>query len=562
MENLRNKVESSAYMSLKMNEWRVLLADECGVYTYNESYIAKRFDSIQYSIVGKETAKEILIDNLYSLLRFKYFQFQNDEIDKLIDNIVKNFTTNLKTTLIRVAFDWERNTNCKQVKSLNNSCLAFRNGVFDFKTNNWLFKYEQIKMAQNYNILYLYDPSYIIFWYIDVDFTPLDFDIMKLDFENFISIFKNSHIETNNYCYKLVNNMSMNSQGKYEQKRLEHFLQIMGFTITQRFLQYFVMLIGSGRNGKNSLIDGCLTPFIVPKPASNSLAAIEEDRFITGALENRYHNFFLETEPKIYTKSTMLKLITGSPYQTIENKGINKYSSMLNVKMLFSGNDQDKIKFDDNTEGFKRRINMFEIFYKWDSDKKYLKNGDYLETSFSTDLREIKNNIVNTITFIYLGMYGIMLATEKFTKEFEFSHNEYKDQYTTINTSLLEQLTNLTLNDLKNIFDLDSSKASIYSVDGKRLYLSNQYFSVFEETSFENFSKNIISKKFNEVLDNDSIYLNIAILKKYLRYQGSQTSFTLELKKIYNIDKFKSFYRNQPYIELTTHKNKLKFVKQ
>ena len=58
------------------------------------------------------------------------------------------------------------------------------------------------------------------------------------------------------------------------------------------------MLIGSGQNGKNSLFDGCFSNRVIPRPAANDLDAIEGDRFITGALENKAHNIFLETSAK------------------------------------------------------------------------------------------------------------------------------------------------------------------------------------------------------------------------------------------------------------------------
>ena len=75
-------------------------------------------------------------------------------------------------------------------------------------------------------------------------------------------------------------------------------------------------------------------------------------------------------------------------YQSVEHKGLNRYSSIINCKYIFAGNDQDNIKFSDNTTGFRRRINVFEIFYQWDSQKRFMKKGDYYDSQFTDDLRE------------------------------------------------------------------------------------------------------------------------------------------------------------------------------
>ena len=145
------------------------------------------------------------------------------------------------------------------------------------------------------------------------------------------------------------------------------------------FSQNFVLFVGSGQNGKNSLYDGCFTGRVVPRPAANDLDSIENDRFITGSLENKAHNIFLESSAKTYTESKMLKAITGSMYQTIEQKGVDKYSGLINCKYIFAANDQEKIKFTDSTPGFKRRINVFEVWYISDSSEKNLDSLNILK---------------------------------------------------------------------------------------------------------------------------------------------------------------------------------------
>ena len=128
-----------------------------------------------------------------------------------------------------------------------------------------------------------------------------------------------------NYCFELMYNISHDAEDKFSLKRFSHLCQILGYTLNISFLQHFVIFVGSGQNGKNSLMDGCFTHRVIPSPTSNSIESFETDKFISGALENRAHNIYLETSQKTREfDSQVLKNITGSMYQTIECKGIQK----------------------------------------------------------------------------------------------------------------------------------------------------------------------------------------------------------------------------------------------
>ena len=563
ISKLKAKVNTAMNADMPLNEWRKILSRECGVFVYNEGFIAKRFDHIQYVFVDKDVAKEILIDNLYALLRFKYFTAHSDEIDKRIQEIVSSFTTNLKTSLLRVAFEWESQTKHHIIKLIPNSAIAFRNGVFDFFKNDWVFKYNVEAITENMNIMYSYDSSYVIMWYIDIDFQPLDFSVKELNFEDFVDLMKELAKEgQKNYTFELLYNMSHDTAHNFSFNKLKHLSEILGYTLLQQFTQSFVFLMGSGQNGKNSLFDGCLTPFLVPRPAANDLDSIENDRFITGSLENKYHNIFLETSPKIYTQSTMLKALTGSMYQTIESKGINKYSGVLNCKYIWAGNDQDKIKFRDTTPGFRRRINIFEVWYRWDKSKKYLEQGDYYDVSFSSDLREFKNDISNTIIYIYCAMYGLLNATKDFKEDFSFTYNEWRQEMGDIDINLKHQITSLTLSEIaayiyQNEDTKNECKVLFYSHDGKRLYRSIQYYNVYKNSDYVEMIKNLVDSNFVRISDEASFYINIPLLKKLLSNIQTPIAFTQSLKKLFNITDMKSFYNNQSYLECTLNGDKL-----
>ena len=133
-------VDSAAVMDRPLSEWRPILSEECQVYVFGENYIAKRFDQINYKFCEKFEAKDILIDNLYALLRYKYFPKSTEEIDEKINRIVANFTTNLKSTLKKITL--EEDSTSEHVQMIPDYCVAFRNGVYNFRDNKWLLKYD------------------------------------------------------------------------------------------------------------------------------------------------------------------------------------------------------------------------------------------------------------------------------------------------------------------------------------------------------------------------------------------------------------------------------------
>lgn len=564
MSELAKSIDTSVLLEKPLSEWRPILAQECQVYVFGEQYLAKRFDQINYKFCEKIEAKEILIDNLYALLRYKYFPKSSEEIDERIYRIIQSFTANLKSTLKKVAF--EADTDAERVYMLPNSCIAFRNGVFDFSTNDWLLKYDVIKIPEICNKIYMYDYTHIILWYVNIDFSPLSISINDTSVEEFIEIMKTFTKTDTNYCFELMYNMSHDVSHKFSIDMFKHLCEVIGYSILQDFSQNFVMFIGSGQNGKNSLYDGCFTSRVIPRATNNDLDAIENDKFITGALENRYQNIFLESSAKVYTESKMLKNITGSMYQTIEEKGKNKRSGFINCKHIFSANDQEKVKFADTTPGFKRRINVIEVWYKWDSSKRFLKKGDYYDTSFSDDFHEIKDNVMNTLIFIYCGMYGIKQATKNFKTNFIFSYNDWKLKYTDIDFELKDKIENISPETiLKYIKSLkphyEECKVLFYDNAKTRLYLSK----TMKELGYNNYDDMISmfedDAAFTSYFVDNDVYINVKLLQKLCGDTSSSTAFTQSLKKLYAYDTLPSFYNNQPYIKCTFISKKLKILK-
>lgn len=564
-QKMQNKVDTSVLIERSLSDWRAILAEECQVYVYNENYIAKRFDHINYKFCSKNEAKEVLIDNIYALLRFKYFPTPSEEVDDRIDAIVRSFTANLKSTLKRVSF--KSDTNSKIIQTLPNYCCAFRNGVYDFKNDKWLFKYTIITIESLSNIIYLYDTNYAILWYLDYDFTPLPVNISKTSLDDFIALMKEMCKTSHNYCFELMYNIAHNAIDQFDMKRFMHLCEILGYTMYQSLSQHFVMLVGSGGNGKNSLFDGCFTDRVAPSATAQDLNAIENNNFITGALENHYHNIFLETSTKddTYSESMMLKALTGSTTQSIHHKGVDAYTGYLNLKYIFSANDQDKIKFQDTTQGFIRRINVYEIWFAWDAQKRFLKRGDYYDTSFSDDLHEIKDDLTNSIAFVYFAMYGIQHATQNFEKNFTFSKNDWKMSYSNIDLDMKEKIEKVNPTMLLKFMksskrNNELSKVLFFDTNKDRLYLSSTFtelgFSGFDD--LERFIED--DEVFTNYFSNHDVYISVRQLQEICGDLSSPTSFTQTLKKLYGIQ-FVMLASNKPYMKVTFSNNRMKVIR-
>lgn len=554
-------LDSNISLSRDISEWRNILTKECQVYVVGEEYIAKRFDQVYYKYVAVDTAKEILTDNLYAILLYKYFTELNEDVLNQITKIVKSLTTNIKSFLTKINLDDDCiSGDGLRMKRVPNTAVAFTNGIFDFQKNDWILKYDKIFIENINNTIILYN-DYIIQWCFTFDFEPLPININDTSFEEFCEILKGLDKTNKNYCWELFYNMSHGIEHKSSLKRMQHLSEIFGYTLIPQFLQYFVMLIGSGQNGKNSLFDGCFSSKVMPRPVNNSIEAIEQDRFITDSLANACHNIFLETTAKTYSDSNMLKALTGSMYQTIERKGISKYTSVINCKYIFAGNDQSKIKFSDTTPGFRRRINVFEIYYSWDAEHRFMKYGDYYLTDFSGDLHEIKNDLMNTIFYIYLGMYGIKFATKNFTTDFKFTYNEWTDAYSDIDMSMKDFFNiSFTITDLfkylQDMRSLDNEhlKTAFFDIDKTRLYLSD-YMKDLHVYTFEEMVKYLNSQSIitvtNELgeeteisIDNAELFLkdhDVYVSLIYLRsilirktsFNKPQRDFNDMFKKIY-----------------------------
>ena len=70
---------------------------------------------------------------------------------------------------------------------------------FDFRTNDWLFKYTITDMPTLFNRIYSYDTRYIIQWYFNFNFEPLPFAVTDLSLEDFTDFMRTISEEEKNY---------------------------------------------------------------------------------------------------------------------------------------------------------------------------------------------------------------------------------------------------------------------------------------------------------------------------------------------------------------------------
>lgn len=445
------RVEFDLAMHKPISDWEITLQKECCVYLCNNngSYLAKKLCDINYIRCSEDIAAKIFEHNASILLKYKYFPFVTDDAISRIHQIITSILQHLDSVLLVANID--NADPDAPFKQLYNGCVAFNNCVFDFFNNKILFSYTFETFPTGYTAIY-YDNTYIINWHFNFDFIPLEYINLQsyMSPAHIVNICEQQNAINPNMCFQLIYNMSHDSSHHFDISRFQHICEILGYLCEQSFEQHFVMLVGSGQNGKNSLFDSCFTNFVKPTPASVDLNSIENDRFITGTLESVSHNIFLESSATSYSKSKMIKALTGSPFQSIENKGMNRYSGYINCKYVFAANDKQNLKFTDSTLGFLRRVNVLELFYTWDAAGEYLTRGDYYECNFSNDLHELSNTYCATL-FIYLAMFGLSLATNKGNKQFTFTFNDWTAdyiKYSDTSISIQQQLSNISIRSL------------------------------------------------------------------------------------------------------------------
>lgn len=449
-------------------------AEICNVYRLEGSgFLSRNYGDIAWTVTDEDTAKLICEKNVKKYLTFCKFKSYSQDVIDFINNSSHNFADNMDLYLEEATYKKDSDESVHHVKNLPNGCVAFRNGVFDFRNNKWLFKYDVIKNSKGKTRMYIYNMDYIIKFYVDIVFVPWQLNIMSFkDVRDFVTTMRDVDASVRNNCFELVYNMSFDEFNTFNYDRFLHLTEIMGYLCCNTVAENFVMIFGEGSNGKDSLFKGCFSSFVVPRPASLSLDKVLTGQFATGTLMSRSHNINLELSPKLYRDISRLKELTGGDEVDVEKKNVQSFTSVVDCKYLFAGNVQSDIRFSDTSNGLDRRVNIMNIFYTWDKEKTFLKLGDYYDTTFS--LSDIKTDPTNVRMFIYLAMFGLRCATAGFKSDFAFDKNEWTKEYLDIDDDFVKSVNAVTT---KSIVDYMKNDPASHVID---LY-SGKHVRVFEE---------------------------------------------------------------------------------
>lgn len=586
-KEIYDRVNRDTLMKRRLSEWVPLLASEVCVYRMGSQYIAKRFNSISYILCSKKTAEDITRENVDALLKLKYFPNMADEEYDRVKEIKSYFMDEISTSLLDVKFGNDSDMSAMQMNELPDGSIAFTNGVFDFRTNRWLFKYEKFKRESMLNGIMqtkeviTYNPQWYIAWNFNRDFTPKKIVLsddsievvddenpdensispMSLNFETYIELLKELDSKKPNKFFELFYNMAHDENEKFSMNKAKHLAEILGYLCLRSFAEYFVFFIGDGGNGKDTLFESFFKGRLEPSPATNSLNTIENNQFIAGSLAKTPMNFCSECEQGTIKKSEAIKRYTGSPFQSIEEKGVDIYTGYMNCKFVFSANNKEQVKFRDDSAGFRRRMNMYELYFHYDSDKSFMKRGDYYDTSyiFKDEFRERDSD--SMWSFYYMAMMGIKMGSSNFTKLFEFRDdegnklNDYSISYVDIDSKVQEGMMRLTYDNVRRYYAMTNDNELILTEKGKKLSTDNDFdFFYGEDLPKHEAIKVMLDDTGNEenpgsgYLNNHRVFLKLGAIAKIASIDGTSQGITSNIKKLYRNCIIKHLNHNISYI--------------
>ena len=174
-----------------------------------------------------------------------------------------------------------------------------------------------------------------------------------------------------------------------------------------------------------------------------------------------------------------------------------------------------------------------------------------------------KDDVLNTTAYVYFAMYGIISGTKNFTKNFQFTYNDWSDRYTDIDTTIKDTLDNVTLSKLAAYL-----KGPGYEAGKTMLYDENKVQLRNSET-IKDLGYNTYDSLIKMLEDEDAsaayfaehdIYMSLRNLQSLIKDFSSPTAFTQTVKKIYRIKKLENLYANSPYIKCSFAGRKLKIL--
>ena len=160
-------------------------------------------------------------------------------------------------------------------------------------------------------------------------------------------------------------------------------------------------------------------------------------------------------------------------------------------------------------------------------------------------------------------MYGIMIGTKNWTKNFQFTENDWNATYFDVDFTIKESIRQLTLQRILSYITKTPEKDCLdmfYGADKKKLYLSSS-MTILGYKSFKEMIAmlNDPEKAAHFFADND-IYISVKHLQKLIGNHDTLITFSKNIRKLFNLKTFERLNNNQAYVRCTFISERLKIL--
>ena len=209
---------------------------------------------------------------------------------------------------------------------------------------------------------------------------------------------------------------------------------------------------------------------------------------------------------------------------------------------------------------------MFEIWYRWDNEKRFLKKGDYYDTTFSDDLHELKEDTLNTTAFIYFAMLGIKKGTDNFTRSFKFSNNDWDEKYSDLDFDMKEKIDAMTIDKIVRYIKssdktIEEGKIMFFDCAEKTRLYSSKSMKSYGVESFEKMLRLFENtEEFISYFSDNDCYIALRSLQNIIHDTGTAINFSNSLKKLYKVREFQKLYNNKGYVKIGFNGKRMKIL--
>lgn len=314
-------------------------------------------------------------------------------------------------------------------------CIAFRDGVYDFKSNKWAYMYDVVSIPETHDKIVVMPEGHrhdFIEWWLDISFRPMfgvGFPLSSMSIPAFIEMMREAckTPEGESFVFELMWNMSHDQKKEFSVDKFRQLAEAMGYLVTPAFIEKFVVVCGAGSNGKNTLFEDMFAgKRLIPGKVSYNMVKLSKMQS-TFSLIGSHHNVSFESPSIQLRDMSMLKEMTGSSLQRVNVYGKTEEVD-FSMKFLFCTNSQEDMKIPDTTDAVVRRIEVVELWWTYDEGLEYMHEGDKLwyDTTYSRGMLDEDRCISD---FCTIAMMGCWSATDGFKKKFTFTKNDFSSSW-------------------------------------------------------------------------------------------------------------------------------------